>query len=642
MEESEAYAIFSGWQIDSRLRLKGSKQSRFPYWETLREKIIRICEEKSAFHVYFLVWDHAYFYVLEREAWQGRVWDHIHPRIHFVFDSRHLFGGSHHEKVSIFDGKVALCGGIDLCDERWDTPQHLYHDPRRSLDGKRENHGPYHDLAVQVTGPICVHIQKHIERRWVSLSSVPFPCRPEEVQDTSGHSVYLSRTIASVDQGPDQIGITREIEFLFKDLIQAAQDRIILEGQYFWSEAVNDLLIAKMYEKAGQKFEVIVILAELQPIQSLTRYMMPYELFLIKKLQSASDYCGVNLTIGSPYVHELKKGGLFKPRPVYIHSKIIVIDDRYLGIGSANFAARAFRVDTEMHLTLEAKTMSEKNHIKGVADRIIEHWNISGNPSLNIHFRLFKPIVDSEYFYEDGKIVHLISWQFLFDPLVSWFSPLRWKYRRLFSRHHSLFSFWILLIWALEVVLIGLISGQWKEGRLSLIACTFLQASIWLDSVPFVLFYLISIFLFGLQKSVQNTILSLWLASFLGYFFARIFPVKAAALCSNLRSLYFRNRLGTRDFSILMLTVMDPWIDLQSKIIYQGILCIPLPWFLLATGIVLPSIIYFLGFGIDYLIFNFIDLSVVRELQVWGDVVMIFMTIFYLGKVFLKIWRKIN
>ena len=84
------------------------------------------------------MWDHAYFYVLERETWQGRIWDDLHPRVHFIFDNRHPFGGSHHEKLCIIDGTTAFCGGIDLCDERWDSPQHLYTDPRRSLQWEVE------------------------------------------------------------------------------------------------------------------------------------------------------------------------------------------------------------------------------------------------------------------------------------------------------------------------------------------------------------------------------------------------------------------------------------------------------------------------------------------------------------------------
>ena len=208
LEDATQYAIFVGWQIDSRLRLKIPARGQdgtlnlSSGFETLREKVLRLCECKPHFHFYFLLWDHAYIYVLEREFWQTRLWEDLHSRVHFVFDNRHPLGASHHEKICIIDGRVALCGGIDLCDERWDCPQHLYSDPRRSLKGRSEHHGPYHDLAVQVSGAVCRELQKHVGRRWRALSTIPFPQVGHFMQKDcgEGHWVYLSRTFASINE----------------------------------------------------------------------------------------------------------------------------------------------------------------------------------------------------------------------------------------------------------------------------------------------------------------------------------------------------------------------------------------------------------------------------------------------------------
>ena len=70
LEQAQNYAIFVGWQIDSRLPLDRPGGGH----ETLKEKVLRICDARPDFHFYFLMWDHAYFYVFERETWQGRVW----------------------------------------------------------------------------------------------------------------------------------------------------------------------------------------------------------------------------------------------------------------------------------------------------------------------------------------------------------------------------------------------------------------------------------------------------------------------------------------------------------------------------------------------------------------------------------------
>ncbi|HUP56723.1 MAG TPA: hypothetical protein VM598_04670, partial [Bdellovibrionota bacterium] len=197
LENAKRYAIFVGWQIDSRLQIPGTRGP-----ERLRDMLVRLCEERPGFEIFVLMWAHAYFYVPERELWQARIWEDAHPRIHFVFDSRHPFGASHHEKVCIVDGEIVLCGGIDLCDERWDSPDHLFHDRRRSLDGKSEHHGPYHDLAVQVTGEVCAWVQDHVGRRWREISSIPFPSPPPARWQAKKHLVYVSRTMAEIDM-PD-------------------------------------------------------------------------------------------------------------------------------------------------------------------------------------------------------------------------------------------------------------------------------------------------------------------------------------------------------------------------------------------------------------------------------------------------------
>src|SRR3546814_7999408 len=40
-------------------------------------------------------------------------------------------GCSHHQKVAVFDDHLAVCGGIDVGAQRWDTRGHKDGDPRR-------------------------------------------------------------------------------------------------------------------------------------------------------------------------------------------------------------------------------------------------------------------------------------------------------------------------------------------------------------------------------------------------------------------------------------------------------------------------------------------------------------------------------
>lgn len=608
LEDARHSIVLVGWQIDSRLPMRRPQRSpeealEGPSMETLKRKFIRLCEAKPELQIYILMWDHAWFYVYEREVWQNRIWENIHPRVHFVFDSRHPLGASHHEKLCLIDGRVALCGGIDLCDERWDTHAHLYHDSRRSLDRKEEHHGPYHDLAVQVSGPICLDLHRHIAERWERVSSIPFPQEPKfpHPPQGSGHSVYLSRTLARIDIERGQPQVTREVEFLYRELIERAQKRLILEGQYYWSREFNDLLIRKIQKMRGKDFEIFLILADLRKVKSLTRIMTQYELRLLDRLVVAARTANVRLTLGMPYSYPLENGQA-PARPVYVHSKTVIVDDQYLSIGSANFAARAFRLDSEVNLTLEARTDAERRHIENFGNRLLAHWNTGTvelrpiSPALLLHHGR-----GANHWLEPPSPNYTwVPWEKFFDPEISPLYPFkrwlnRWNSDRTpFQRAIGKF---VLTCAATAIVLFFSGMGPTLDSQVRSIGYALLLCATWALPIPFLptaLFAALDLGQYSARSSaaIQIPIISFWLASALGYFAARMFPTRAGLLYGNLKQSALARYLGKRFFPSLLLAVFDPVIPLHYKIIYEGIYCMPLAWFALVNGLILPSVLY--------------------------------------------------
>lgn len=590
LEEAKSFVVLVGWQIDSRLRLKRPAGES----ETLREKLIRLCIEKPDLQIFLLFWDHAYLYVLERESWQGRIWDSVHPRIHFIFDNRHPLGGSHHEKIGIFDGLIALVGGIDLCDERWDEPCHLYCDPRRSLDGREEHHGPYHDMAIQVTGSVCAEIQAHVARRWKSISTIPFPDSFPALPALSraGHRVYLSRTVAKMESkfvGPSMI---REIEFLFRDLIGTARSRLILEGQYFWSKRINDMLISKVLAMKGERFEVILILADLREVKSYSRQMMVYELGLLSALRGAANYAGVTLTVGCPSVWSHCVGLPPPPKPVYIHSKILIVDDRYLGIGSANYATRALRIDSELQLTLEARSQSERLHIQSFAEKLLDHWNVRGDRSAGIpsgiRLAAVFPEIRLDHLPDSLNRTRFFPWYRFFDPETPWFFRLKVRLNRL-SRRYSVLG-WFGGLSSGTAAILSFIGGglTWEQVEISVYVFTL--TSVWFFPISFswvVVLFLIQLGGFlGSEGVAGIVVLTFWTAAFCGYAWMRAFPEPACAIDREFKP------VGRRDFGELLRFILNPFISVRSKIYYQGLYCTPLPWFFLGTILFQASLIY--------------------------------------------------
>jgi phosphatidylserine/phosphatidylglycerophosphate/cardiolipin synthase-like enzyme len=583
LESAQEYVILAGWQIDSRLKLSSS-----PFPESLKEKIRRLCQSKPRLHFYLLMWDHAYFLVPERELWQGRIWEGVHPNVHFVFDNRHPFGASHHEKVCITDGQTALCGGIDLCDERWDSPEHRYLDPRRSLDGLSEHHGPYHDMAVRVTGSVCAYLQSHLGRRWRELSSVPFPVPPPEARAYSheGHRVYLSRTLATVDPAAPGRGIVREIEFLFRDLIAQARHRIVLEGQYFWSPQINDMLMARMLDLRGSGFEVTLILAQIRGVRSLAREMAGHELRLLGRLREMAAFTATKLKLGTPFV--LSEDGS-PPRPVYIHSKVAVIDDRFLSIGSANLATRALRLDTEVNLTLEAETDDERRHIRAFGERLLAHWD-------RFAFREIRPELDLEYL---PRLARWPGWHAITDPQLPWFYSFK---RKLLRRHRpalavlavaSVWAFGVLFAWAL-----GRFLSRWPQAKPGQLAFEAILASAWLAPIPATGVSIAGFLLLPPEQALPSLLAGYESAFLFGYWAARIFPSTVARWFGMERRQLRLERLGQRSFASVVRWIIDPGLLLRSKIAGMGLCWIPFPWAALAFGLVLPAATAWLAAGI--------------------------------------------
>ncbi|CAA6656283.1 unnamed protein product [Spirodela intermedia] len=97
---------------------------------------------------------------------------------------------THHQKTVIVDADagnnwrkiVAFVGGLDLCDGRYDTPEHAifrtlqtlhkddYHNPTftgTSVNGPRE---PWHDLHSKIEGSAAYDVLKNFEERWMKAS----------------------------------------------------------------------------------------------------------------------------------------------------------------------------------------------------------------------------------------------------------------------------------------------------------------------------------------------------------------------------------------------------------------------------------------------------------------------------------------
>ncbi len=377
-----------GWDFHSRAQLLGDgmtlpEEPGAP--RLLGDFLNYLCERRRSLRIRVLIWDFPSVFGIEREfpffygtalpgSWQP------HRRIQLRYDSSHRFGGSHHQKIVVIDNAVAFCGGIDLTRGRWDTCEHRADDRHRFHDGVA--YAPVHDLAMQVSGGTARALGILARRRWRKSGGAPlFPGPPQlklavmrrqravraalrrrRGDEASGARIAISRTYAP---GVDRRAGVREVEALYVDMIRAAKRWIVIENQYFTAELAGRALEERLREPDGPEVVVIVRLLSHGWLEELT--MERLRARLIRQLREVGGENRVRIYY--PHID-----GLSESRCVDVHSKLMIVDDRWLRVGSSNFANRSMGLDTECDLTLEAEGDAQRRFVrKTLADLLAEH-----------------------------------------------------------------------------------------------------------------------------------------------------------------------------------------------------------------------------------------------------------------------------
>ncbi|MEO8443019.1 MAG: VTT domain-containing protein, partial [Betaproteobacteria bacterium] len=111
-------------------------------------------------------------------------------------------------------------------------------------------------------------------------------------------------------------------------------------------QAVPSEVAAVMAEPDGPEVVVVFRLLSHGWLEEYTMHVL--RTGLIRKLKAA-DRAG-RFGVYYPSTHGLKEGTC-----IDVHSKVIIVDDEWLRIGSANFCNRSMGLDTECDLTFEAR-----------------------------------------------------------------------------------------------------------------------------------------------------------------------------------------------------------------------------------------------------------------------------------------------
>jgi phospholipase D1/2 len=362
--------VILGWDFDSRTRLHFDETRREDPPAHLGELLNWLVRQRRELQVHILDWDYPMIYGTDRESRPlfGFGWS-PDRRIHLRYDDTHPFTGSQHQKVVVIDDAVAFAGGIDLTLKRWDTPAHRANDPRRKVDDA--SYPPVHDLMVAVDAEAAHALGDVARERWLRATGEELrPCAPPDRDpwpaelsvDISDVEIGIARTLPPHEEVP----AVREVERLYLDMIAAAQRSIYIENQYFTSPAITDALARRLAEPEGPEVLLVLRLLSHGWLEEHTMHILRTR--LLAQLLEADHHS--RLRVCYPDVPGLEEGCCLD-----VHSKLMIVDDSMLRIGSANLCSRSMGVDTECDVLIESRGRPDvAAAIRGFRDRLLaEH-----------------------------------------------------------------------------------------------------------------------------------------------------------------------------------------------------------------------------------------------------------------------------
>jgi phosphatidylserine/phosphatidylglycerophosphate/cardiolipin synthase-like enzyme/uncharacterized membrane protein YdjX (TVP38/TMEM64 family) len=356
-----------GWDIRSDISLDPLGDAL-----PLRKFLRRLLADRPALQIRMLIWDWTLFFSLDRQPLPQLQFSVAQTRrLDLVLDARHPAGACHHEKIVVVDGRVAFCGGIDLTAGRWDRSEHRPDEPARGQIG-RNPRPPFHDCMLMVEGEPARALDELVRERWYRAIGERLEPPPEDEHRSlwpDGVEEWFRNVpvaIARTRPAWGEQAAVREIEALYLHAIAAARRCVYIENQYLTVMPIAEALAARLAERDGP--EVVIIGPKQCEGFIETTVMDRGRALCLDGLREADAFGRLRV------LHPLSTADDGQPTPINLHSKLVIVDDRLLVVGSANLANRSMALDTECNLAIEARSAAERAAVLQARDTLLgEH-----------------------------------------------------------------------------------------------------------------------------------------------------------------------------------------------------------------------------------------------------------------------------
>jgi len=397
MESAKEEIFITDWFFSPQVYLKRFDENGNPRMDQ-HHRLDKLLKRKAdeGVQIYVLPWSETKIAIDLGSANVKQVLESLSPNIHVLCHPLIApIKWSHHQKTVIVDQKIAFVGGLDLCFGRWDTQKHLltdngvvqvhpgkdYYNPAVSefanvqepwgdlLNRDKDPRMPWHDIHMMCVGEAARDVAVNFIQRWnhhrdcLNAHKYIAP-KASHLQSNGTLQIQVIRSICEWSCG----GPYTESSILNAYLaeIEKAERFIYIENQFFISSnasktgfvenTISKALLDKVCKAAeqGKTFKIIVIV----PVHpeggykdtATVRYIMGWQFKTICRGGNsmvetfARRFPGVDVT---QYFHFYivknwaKLGNSLVSEQIYVHAKLMIVDDRTVIVGSANINDRS-------------------------------------------------------------------------------------------------------------------------------------------------------------------------------------------------------------------------------------------------------------------------------------------------------------
>lgn len=387
--------------------------------------------------VRFLIWGMVYTPIADR--WMRRWYWAGRDNIDVLEQDHPSWIGSHHQKTITIDGRIGYCGGMNLKENDWDTIVHQTHEARRSphgasaedrrkIDTKVETppFPPRHDLIMRIVGPAVADLDANFAHRWrqsvrarqrsifgrmtdwmrrkLGNSDYPELHSPKALPPAVGNQwVQIVRTTPGGEDG---------ILEAYVRAIRNARRYIYIENQYFRSPVIGEELRDAVV--ANPRLRLVVIVRPVndgkKSFWDPSGYWTAKTLDLIR--EGRPDF---RLTEVVAWGRDHQERLVWQS--VDVHAKVMVVDDVWVTVGSANINDRGFKTEGEINAVALDKALGEDLRRRLMAEHLevepddpqlddidtcFDLWDAHGDKNPGLREDGQAPLSRVHYFVQEG------------------------------------------------------------------------------------------------------------------------------------------------------------------------------------------------------------------------------------------------